>query len=225
MPSYSLEVRFNDIVAKLAKSSHGSAALAEVKKFLGEALTSTARRASFILPKLLQQAVIWQDVKDFVWQNEDIREKNKFPFLQGDVINTRMVLRLGDAEASQEHSNWLVLSPDCDCVRSRFIRVAPVLPVYNDSKAKQIFGYSLKLSTLKAFPLPKLPYDADKELRGHFADFEEPFYIKRESVKLATPYASMTVTGWHILNAIIQEKETRAVDIEKAVTIRSSSNV
>ncbi len=64
---------------------------------------------------------------------------------------------------------------------------------------------------LKAFPLPKLPSDTEDELRGYFADFGEPFYIEQGSAPMATPYAFMTVTGWHLLNAIIQEKETQVV--------------
>lgn len=139
-----LDERFNSLVEELAKSSHGSAKLGEVKKFLDRELKGTANRESFI-------------------------------------------------------------------------RVAPIFPIYSSSKsteAKQRFGHSLKLSTLKAFPLPKLPSDTEDGLRGYFADFGEPFYIEQGSAPMATPYASMTVTGWHLLNAIIQEKETRAVNME-----------
>lgn len=224
MSPRSLDARFNGLVEELAKSSHGSAKLGEVKKFLDKELKGTANRESFLLPKLLQEAAVWEDVKDSVWKSEKAQKENKFPFLQGDVIGTEIVMRLGEAESSQKHGIWLVLAPDCDCVRSSFIRVAPIFPVYSGRKsteAKQRFGHSLKLSTLKAFPLPKLPSDTEGELRGYFADFEEPFYIEQASAPIATPYASMTVTGWHLLNAIIQEKETRAVNMEEAVAIRS----
>lgn len=219
-----LDERFNNLVEELAKSSHGSAKLAEVKEFLNKELKGTASRESFLLPKLLQEAVVWKDVKDSVWKSAKAKKENKFPFFQGDVVGTEIVMRLGEAETSQKHCIWLVLSPDCDCVRSSFIRVAPIFPVYSGNKstgAKQRFGHSLKLSTLKAFPLPKLPSDTEDELRGYFADFGEPFYIEQRSTPMATPYAFMTVTGWHLLNAIIQEKETRAVNMEEAVAIRS----
>ena len=224
----SLDARFNGLVEELAKSSHGSAKLAEVKKFLDKELKGTANRESFLLPKLLQEAVVWEDVKDSVWKSEKAQKENKFPFLQGDVIGTEIVMRLGEAETSQKHGIWLVLAPDCDCVRSSFIRVAPVFPVYSGSKStgdNQRFGHSLKLSTLKAFPLPKLPSDMEDVLRGYFADFGEPFFIKQGSALIATSYASMTVTGWHLLNAIIQEKETRTANMEEAVAIRSKSDV
>ncbi len=219
-----LDEQFNNLVEELAKSSHGSSKLGEVKEFLNKELKGTANRESFLLPKLLQEAVVWEDVKDSIWKSSKAQKENKFPFLQGDVVGTEIVMRLGEAQTSQKHGIWLVLSPDCDCVRSSFIRVVPVFPVYSVSKsteAKQRFGHSLKLSTLKAFPLPKLPSDTEDELRGYFADFGEPFYIEQGSASVATPYASMTVTGWHLLNAIIQEKETRAVNMEEAVAIRS----
>ena len=224
MSPSSLDARFDSLVEELAKSSHGSAKLGEVKKFLDKELKGTANRESFLLPKLLQEAVVWEDVKGSVWKSEQAQRENKFPFLQGDVIGTRIVMRLGEGQTLQEHDIWLVLAPDCDCVRSAFIRVAPIFPVYRGNKstnANQRFGHSLKLSTLKAFPLPKLPSDTEGEVRGYFADFEEPFYIEQRSAPIATPYASMTVTGWHLLNAIIQEKETRAVNMEEAVSIRS----
>ena len=133
---------------------------------------------------------------------------------------------LGIAETFQQHELWLVLSPDCDCIRANFVRVAPVFPVYGGSQADndmtQRFGYCLKLATPKAFPLPLLPGDDDTaELRGYFADLEEPFYIAEQEKGLATSYASMTMTGWHLLNGLIQDKETRAVSILEATAIRT----
>src|SRR5262249_13022947 len=130
----------------------------------------------------------------------------------------------GMAQTSQRHELWLVLSPDCDCVRARYVQVAPVFPVYNgmaaDDARVQRFGHALRLRTTKAYPVPPLLGDDDPGLRGYFADLEVPYYICEEHEGLATPYASMTVVGWHLLNALIQEKETRA-DIAESVSIRT----
>lgn len=225
-PPESSDDRFQKLIDDLAKSSHGSAELRAVKAFLSNELKKTPQREAFLFPKLVQDAITWDGVKDDVWADDEKREANRFQFLQGDVIGTTTVLALGMAETTQTHNLWLVLSPDCDCVRSAYIRVAPVFAVQKDPKADnertQRLGYSLKLASPKAFPLPILPGDNDSDLRGYFADLEVPYFIAAEDKGLATPYASMTMAGWHLLNGLIQENETRAADIAEATAIRTS---
>lgn len=216
---------FDELLDCLAASCHGSRELNKIKTFLGENFKKTAQRQAFLLPRLMQEPIVWDAVKSAIWESVDEQTANQFPFLQGDVIGTTVVLALGIAESSQQHDLWLVLSPDCDCIRAPLVRVAPVFPVYDGNAANhemtQRFGYSLKLATSKAFPLPSLPSDSlDTDLRGYFADLEEPYYIGAQDKGFATPYASMTVTGWHLLNGLIQEKETRAASIEEATAIR-----
>ncbi len=79
MSPRSLDARFNGLVEELAKSSHGSAKLGEVKIFLDKELKGTAYRESFLLPKLLQEAVVWEDVRDSVWKSE--RSQYDYHFL------------------------------------------------------------------------------------------------------------------------------------------------
>jgi len=216
---------FNKLIADLAKSCHGSAELRAVKGFLANDLKKTSQREAFLFPKLVQAAITWDAVKDTVWADAEKREENRFPFLQGDVIGTTTVLALGMAEITQDHDLWLVLSPDCDCVRSSYVRVAPVFAVKKgpkvDNDRTQRFGYSLKLASPKAFPLPPLPGDIDQDLRGYFADLETPYFIAADDKGLATSYASMTMAAWHLLNGLIQENETRAADIAEATAIRT----
>lgn len=217
--------QFNSLIKELARSCHGSTELKAVKSFLAKDLVKTADRESFLLPKLLQQAIIWDEVKKSVWPDKPTQDANHFQFLQGDVIGTTMVLALGTAESNQDHDLWLVLSPDCDCVRAKYVRVAPVFEVFKGQKSEvektQRFGYTLKLASTKAFPLPPIPGDSDPDLRGYFADLEEPFYINKSDMGFATPYAPMTVEGWHLLNGLIQENETRAANIAEATAIRT----
>jgi len=221
--------RFQKLIDDLAKSCHGSHELIAIKAFLSTDLKKTSEREAFLLPKLAQAAITWDAVKESVWPDPAKREANRFPFLQGDVIGTTTVLALGIAESSQLHDLWLVLSPDCDCVRSAFVRVAPVFAVHKGSKIdndrSQRLGYSLKLGSPKAFPLPPLPGDDDLDLRGYFADLEEPYFITAQDKALATQYASMTIEGWHLLNGLIQENETRAADIAEATAIRTHVQV
>lgn len=142
------------------------------------------------------------------------------------MIITTMVLALGMAESTQDHNLWLVLSPDCDCMRSSYVRVAPVFAVSKDQKADndgtQRLGNSLKLASSKAFPLPPLPGDSNPDLRGYFANLDVPYFIAEEDKGFATSCASMTMVGWHLLNGLIQESETRAADIAEATAIRTS---
>jgi hypothetical protein len=229
------EAQFQSLVDDLAASCHGSVALAAIQSFLRNTLTKLAQREEFLLPRLMQAAIRWPEIKNHVWPESTMQEKNRFPFLQGDVIGTTTVLALGIAEISQKHDCWLVLSPDCDCVRASYVRVAPVFAVRNGTaddlekgeerlehqQRLQRFGHSLSLNTPKAFPLPCLPGDDHSALKGYFADLEIPYYLDKDNKGLATPYASMTVVGWHLLNGLIQHKETRAVDIAEAVAIRT----
>jgi hypothetical protein len=202
--------------------------LKAVKDFLSADLKKTAERESFLLPRLLQTAISWEAVKESVWPDSAIQEANCFSFLQGDIVETTTVLALGMTESSQTHDLWMVLSPDCDCVRGAFIRIAPVFAVYkgrrSDSDSAQRFGHSLKLSSPKAFPLPVLPGDCDPDLRGYFADLEIPYFIDEQSKGWATPCASMTMSGWHLLNGLIQDKETRSVNIPEATAIRTRTS-
>ena len=220
------EEQFQSLINNLAASCHGSAALTAIRAFLGDTRKKTAQREEFLLPRLMQEAILWEGIKDRVWKDASKQDANRFGFLQGDVIGTTAVLALGMAETSQQHELWLVLSPDCDCVRASYVRVAPVFAVFSGTRADrdrtQRFGYSLSLRTSKAFPLPRLPGDDDPALRGYFADLETPYYLSADSKGLATPYASMTVMGWHLLNGVIQDKETRAANIAEAVAIRTA---
>lgn len=57
--------------------------------------------------------------------------------------------------------------------------------------------------------------------RTYFADLTRPYFIHESGKNLATPIASLQVEGWHLLNALVQEKETRSVNVQEAVQIRT----
>src|SRR5712691_11505020 len=123
------EEQFQSLIDDPAESCHGSAALGAIRAFLDDRLKKTAQREEFLLPRLMQEAILWDGIKDQVWEDSTKQDANRFVFLQGDVIGTTTVLALGMAETSQEYDLWLVLSPDCDCVRASYVRVAPVFAV------------------------------------------------------------------------------------------------
>jgi hypothetical protein len=220
------EREFEKLIDKLAETSHGSQEFIAIKKFLQTQIAKTEGRKKFLLPKLTQNAILWDEIKAKVWNSQEDQENNRFPFLQGDIIQTSMVYALASAESTQKHDLWIVLSPDCDCVRSRYIRVASVFPVYigeNENKlSTQRFNEALKFATHRFFPLPTLEGDIDEFLIGYFVDIETPYYIANEYKDIATPCASLTLAGWHLLNGVLQEKDTRAANIAEATKIRST---
>src|SRR5712692_915321 len=123
------ETQFQKLIEGLAASCHGSAELGRIRSFFEQTLKRTAECEKFLLPRLMQGAILWEAIKETVWEAPAKQEENRFSFLQGDVIETTMVSVLGRAPSSQVHSLWLVLSPDCDCVRAPYVRVARVFAV------------------------------------------------------------------------------------------------
>ena len=83
----SLENRFDEIIEKLHKTSHGSEAFRELKQFFSPpSFKKAAQREEFLSARILQAGPIeWASVKDHVWRSRSDREKNRFPFLQGDI--------------------------------------------------------------------------------------------------------------------------------------------
>jgi hypothetical protein len=55
---------------------------------------------------------------------------------------------------------------------------------------------------------------------GYFAEFEEPFFLEEEFKYGAVSRASLSLLGWHLLNAAVQQLETRA-NIQEELQLRS----
>ena len=216
-----LHETFQNLIKDMETSAHGSKSLQDLRAFLKDNFSKTSARKDFMLSRLFKESISWDVVKDHVWPSEQDRQNNNFLFLQGDIIRTQMVLHPGSSESTQNHDLWMILSPDCDCVRSEWIRVAPVfLVTATDKDSTDRFGLALKLHH-KFFPIDKNFSDADAAAIGYYADLISPSYITAEFKAFATPVLSMSLEGWHILNSVIQDSTTRALNIEEAVKIRS----
>lgn len=50
-----------------------------------------------------------------------------------------MVIVPGIAETQIEANLWLILAPDCDAVRSDYVRVAPILMMDKDKSCYRIY--------------------------------------------------------------------------------------
>jgi hypothetical protein len=210
------------LLTDLEPYTHGCSQLHGIRLFLAEELNKNKRkvieRAKFLTDIILRELICFGDVGSTVWLDPETREKNRFPFLQGDVVQTTQVQIVGDPLNSGQHDLWIVATPTCDILRSRFIRIFPIFLVkdsyQNGSGAEKnlfhTFALSMKLHSPKFFPLPGLPWD-NPSIIGAFADFSSsPAFIERTAIGLAAPLLSLTLMGWHLFNAILQEHETRA---------------
>lgn len=217
-----LRKEFIACIEELSNSAHGNAALVKVKDFISSTLNKAKKkvpqRVDFLSPLLVTNPILFEDVKDKVWSNQEDRENNQYPFLQGDVVKTTTVLRLSESLSVNQHDLWLVITPSCDIVRKNFIQVVPLYKVYqgdlkSDPQSKQrfdMFALGLKLATPRAFSIPRLP-SWDLDVLGAVAMFDSlPSFIEKSDKGLAAPQASLTLYGWHLLNAFLQEFQTRA---------------
>ncbi len=222
--SNQIESKFDDLVDSLATNSHGNSDIFEISKFMEENFKKSKKRHEFLKPKLSREFILWEDAKNSVWKTEKEQLDNKFPFLQGDVINTTMVLALGIAESEQDHSVWMVLARDCDCIRAEYIQVAPIFlvkPGTNEyDERKKYYNYALKFKSNWYFPIPTDCFE-NQDIEGAFVDFTVPYYIKKEHKNLATGICSLSKCGWHILNSVIQIASTQA-NIDEGETLRDS---
>jgi hypothetical protein len=217
-----LKEEFLSTIKEFALDAHGCCLLEPIRKFFAEkfniAKKKVADRALFLSSLILCDPIRFIDVKNQVWTTDEEQEKNNFPFLQGDVVQTISVSVLGQVSSLLAHKNWIILTPSCDVVRKDFIRVAPVYLVEdffikgtNEQKnLYNMFALGLKFANHRFFSLPTL-LQGNNTILGGVADFSAvPAFIKREHARLATPITSLTLYGWHLFNAVIQENETRA---------------
>lgn len=120
-------------------------------------------------------------------------------------------------------SLWLVLSPDCDCVRGKCIKLAPVFSAEKEDEDygvhKGNLALAFKLSSPKFFPVGGdiLNNGAD----GYYADLSEPYFLQGENKYAAGAVFSLNKEGWHLLNAFLKESETRA-DIVEGERLRTT---
>jgi len=206
------KVTFEKLIEKISNESHGVESLKEVKGYLVSNYKKTQQAIEgFLEPEILKEPIRWEDVKDKVWCSDETRNVNKFSFIQGDVLVTSKVLRLGTSEYNQDYDLWIVRSPSCDCVRGKFVRVSPIIEVV-DKKSSDFnnFRTALYFSTPNRFPLPKSILDDGKDRMGYYADLLEPFFLKEEDKDDVVVLKSLSANGWHLLNAVSLNLESRA---------------
>lgn len=213
------------IILKIGENAHGNNDIIELKNALRKAKPQEI--ISFWKKYGIRETINWNLIKEKIWQNEEEQNKNQFPFLQGDIISSTFVSRLAQSRSTISHSLWIVCTPSCDIVRRKFIRVAPLFQVLNDYKEATssyhkfylAFKTALFYTTFQRFSLPPMDQDNSNVL-GYFAEFEEPFFLENEFKFSVTPVDSLTLMGWHLFNASLQQLETRA-NMKEEILMRS----
>lgn len=200
-------------------NAHGSYAFEQIAAGLRK--KKTAKVLEYFYGQFFQDPIAWEDVKDRVWSTDREREENKYPFLQGDIIQTSAVVSLAQSRGMQKHDLWMVCSPTCDIPRGAdYIRVAKIFrvdksdidstkidtPAYEDFK-KLVLG--VKFSSNKYFPIPPFPKDS-ADTFGYFADLVTPYYLERKNIGLGIPKYSLKFSAWHILNMFLMHSGTRS---------------
>lgn len=206
------EQQFGEILERMKASAHGSQELAELSDLLRGL---KKQRKQFIADRFIEPAVSWDENRERgIWDDEAIAEKNKYWFLQGSLIESKHVV---SPSGVAKHNDWLVLSADCDCARAKYINVGKVRQLTDSSDDKEILGIATALKTHKFFPIP--PFSE----HDHWSvvELEIPCFLERAN------YAALTRTAfwlsndaWHILNAVLQAKHTRALNIEESEKLR-----
>ncbi|MBP9706493.1 MAG: hypothetical protein KBD78_02555 [Oligoflexales bacterium] len=213
-------------IDQLGRTIHDDQIFKEIQSILGE-FKNTQQRRDLLASKMLQDVINFDNVKDVMWPNENDREKNRFPFLQGDIVATKSVLVPGQAHSASGQSLWLVKSADCDVARVEpFVEVSPLFPVrFDKSKNSEDlmtkWAAAWKLGSDRSFPIPPLQCDTDdSDLAGYIADLTSPGFIRREDFPLVSPINSQASVGWILLKNLLHRRYTRAVHMKEAYALR-----
>jgi len=203
---------YNRILSQMKTSAHGSRDLRELSDFL---TSLKKRRRGLLEQKLMQEPIPWVVNKERnTWATEDQARQNQYWFLQGYVIDSSHVI---GPRGIERHRRWLVLSVDCECVRAPYVSLGKIVPVDDSQESKERLSLASAFKSHRLFPVP--PFN--DEGVWNIAELETPYYVERGYIPLSTSLSSLTIDGWHILNAFLQERYTRALDPGESEKLRA----
>lgn len=228
------EERIDALRGLIRHGPQGSACLDQVKDLMRR--LKYKKTIPFLRECMCSEPVIWSEVKDMVWDSLEEQNQNKFEFIQGDLIISSLVRLPGQAEMTQAHKSWVVISPTCDAIREDYIRVAPAFEVRESFKngseeEKEYytnFRYASEMVSIPFFPyIPFKDDDDDDEggFLGYFVDLTIPGFLMGKDKGSAVAHYSLTREGWNLLNMHIQRKMTRATLGDELAFRQSASKV
>lgn len=211
----------------LASSVSDRNRLTEVRESLG-ALKKTSPDIQNFFRSLDQlfyrEPVEWMEIKDTIWETDELRNSNHFPFLQGDLIQTKLVQSLGKYELPSD--KWIVVENTCGATRRPFVKVAPAVPVFleyktlggtDNGKLWNNLMWAIKMKGYRFYPYPNPHFESpNSDPFAFLCILEAPYYIERSDVRAAVSIRSMSFPGWLVFKTFLQESELSAnVEEEK----------
>jgi hypothetical protein len=204
---------FAEILGRLKKSAHGTSELFELTEFL-RGLKQDKR--PFLQSRFIEAAIPWDLNKSRgAWETDEEANRNVYWFLQGSIIESSHVLGPSGRSADL---NWMVLSPDCDCARAEYINLGRLRQLSDSEADQNILGLASSLKSHRYFPVP--PH-GDVQAWS-VVELDIPFYMERENSAFCKTNFWLSKDAWHILNAVLQSKHTRAINMTESERLRTS---
>jgi hypothetical protein len=204
---------FTEILERLKKSAHGTAELVELTEFL-RGLKKEKR--PFLQSRFIEAAISWDlNRSRGIWETDEEANKNIYWFLQGSIIESSHVLGPSGRSADL---NWMVLSPDCDCARAEYINLGRLRQLSDSEADQNILSLASSLKSHRYFPVP--PH-GDVQAWS-VVELDIPFYMERENRAFCKTNYWLSKDAWHILNAVLQSKHTRATNMSESERLRTS---
>ena len=145
----------------------------------------------------------------------DASEKvEEFFVLQGDIIKTKAAVTnspVFDGYNPTGYSYYVVVPSSCSVQPKKYKQVllARLLPIENTSGAiKSAFLESITFQNKRLFYFPPIDGVAVGPF-GFLGIFEEISYIENSLLQSSTRVASLSLIGWHLLNAFLVNHYTR----------------
>jgi len=137
----------------------------------------------------------------------------EFSVLQGDILKTKAAITYDPVFdfIPDEYSYYIVIPSSCSVQPKKYKQVllARLSPIEStEDVMRQAFVTSIKFENNKSFYLPPIDGESPGEF-GFLAIFEEVSHIDNKLLQSAQRVASLSLIGWHLLNAFLVNHYTR----------------
>ena len=137
----------------------------------------------------------------------------EFSILQGDIIKTKAAITYDPVFdfRSNEYSYYIVVPSSCSVQPKKYRQVllARLSPIEStEDVMRNAFLTSIKFENNKSFYLPPIDGESLGEF-GFLAIFEEISHIDNKLLQSTQRLASLSMIGWHLLNAFLVNHFTR----------------
>jgi len=142
-------------------------------------------------------------------------EVDEFHVLQGDIIKTKAAVTSGPLFDFDplEYSYYLIVPSSCSVQPKKYrqvllARLSPITKEKIENTVTNAFLQSINLKNNRSFYFPPIDGVVQGEF-GFLAVFEEISYIANELLQSVQRVASLSLIGWHFLNAFLVNHYSR----------------